>query len=106
MRWDFNPADTNVIAHAVIFSSNVLFYTFFLVLRGTPIHLRPQRAQGSLPLDPRKLKTKAKKSATITITIAIILFSCNAWEDYKDRYRDSIRSVSYTHLTLPTIYSV
>jgi len=55
MRWDFNPADTNVIAHAVTFSSNVLFYTFFLVLRGTPIHLRPQRAQGSLPLDPRKL---------------------------------------------------
>jgi len=39
------------------------------------------------------LKTKAKTSATITITIAIILFSCNAWEDYKVRYRDSIRSV-------------
>jgi len=39
----------------------------------------------------KNLKTKAKKSATITITIAIILFSCNAWEDYKDRYRDSIR---------------
>jgi hypothetical protein len=28
-----------------------------------------------------------------TITIVIILFSCNAWEDYKDRYRNSIRSV-------------
>ncbi|MCX9028350.1 MAG: hypothetical protein OIN86_09250, partial [Candidatus Methanoperedens sp.] len=37
MRWDFNPADTNVIAHAVTFSSNVLFSTFFLVLRSTPI---------------------------------------------------------------------
>ncbi len=39
------------------------------------------------------LKTKAKTSATITITIAIILFSCNAWEDYKVRYKDSIRSI-------------
>lgn len=39
------------------------------------------------------LKTKAKTSATITITIALILFSCNAWEDYKVRFRDSIRSV-------------
>ncbi|MBU4373144.1 MAG: transposase, partial [Euryarchaeota archaeon] len=39
------------------------------------------------------LQTKAKKSATIIITIAIILFSCNAWEDYKVRYKDSIRSV-------------
>ncbi len=39
------------------------------------------------------LVTKAKKSATITITIAIILFSYNAWEDYKIRYKDSIRSV-------------
>jgi hypothetical protein len=39
------------------------------------------------------LKTKAKTSATITITIALILFSCNAWEDYKVRYRDSIRSI-------------
>ena len=39
------------------------------------------------------LNTKAKTSATITITIAIILFSCNAWEDYKVRYRDSIRLV-------------
>jgi hypothetical protein len=28
-------------------------------------------------------KTKAKKSVTITITIAIILFSCNTWDDYK-----------------------
>jgi PBP1b-binding outer membrane lipoprotein LpoB len=39
------------------------------------------------------IKTKAKKSVTITITIAIILFSCNAWGDYKFRYKDSIRSV-------------
>ncbi len=39
------------------------------------------------------LKTKAKKSVTITVTIAIILFSCNAWDDYKVRYKDSIRSV-------------
>ena len=39
------------------------------------------------------IKTKAKKSVTITITIAIILFSCNAWDDYKVRYKDSIRSV-------------
>jgi hypothetical protein len=39
------------------------------------------------------IKTKAKKSVTITITIAIILFSCNAWGDYKVRYKDSIRSV-------------
>ncbi len=39
------------------------------------------------------IKTKAKKSITITVTIAIILFSCNAWEDYKVRYKDSIRSV-------------
>jgi hypothetical protein len=39
------------------------------------------------------IKTKAKKSVTITITIAIILFSCNAWSDYKVRYKDSIRSV-------------
>jgi hypothetical protein len=39
------------------------------------------------------LKTKAKTSATITITIALILFSCNAWDDYKVRYKDSIRSV-------------
>ena len=39
------------------------------------------------------LKTKAKKSVTITITIAIILFSCNAWDDYKVRNKDSIRSV-------------
>ena len=39
------------------------------------------------------LKTKAKKSATITITIALILFSCNAWDDYKVRYKDSIRPV-------------
>ena len=39
------------------------------------------------------LKIKAKKSATITITIAIILFSCNGWEDYKVRYKDSIRTV-------------
>jgi uncharacterized protein (DUF983 family) len=38
-------------------------------------------------------KTKAKKSIAITITIAIILFSCNAWDDYKVRYKDSIRSV-------------
>jgi uncharacterized Zn finger protein (UPF0148 family) len=30
---------------------------------------------------------------TITVTIAIILFSCNAWDDYKVRYKDSIRSV-------------
>ncbi len=30
---------------------------------------------------------------TITITIAIILFSCNAWDDYKVRYKESIRSV-------------
>ncbi len=33
------------------------------------------------------IKTKAKKSVTITITIAIILFSCNAWDDYKVRYK-------------------
>ena len=39
------------------------------------------------------IKTKAKKSVTITITIGIILFSCNAWDDYKVRYKDSIRSV-------------
>ena len=39
------------------------------------------------------IKTKAKKSVTITITIAIILFSCNSWEDYKIRYKDSIRSI-------------
>jgi hypothetical protein len=39
------------------------------------------------------IKTKAKKSVTITITIAIILFSCNAWDDYKVRFKDSIRSV-------------
>jgi len=39
------------------------------------------------------LKTKAKKSVTITITIALILFSCNAWGDYKVRYKDSIRPV-------------
>jgi hypothetical protein len=39
------------------------------------------------------IKTKAKKSLTITVTIAIILFSCNAWDDYKVRYKDSIRSV-------------
>jgi hypothetical protein len=38
-------------------------------------------------------KTKAKKSITITVTIAIILFSCNGWEDYNVRYKDSIRSV-------------
>ncbi len=35
-KWrDFNPRTPNVIAHAVTFSSNVLLYTFFLVLRGT-----------------------------------------------------------------------
>ena len=39
------------------------------------------------------LKTKARKSATITITKAIILFSCNAWDDYRVRYKDSIHSV-------------
>jgi hypothetical protein len=39
------------------------------------------------------LKTKAKTSATITITLALIFFSCNAWDDYKVRYKDSIRSV-------------
>jgi hypothetical protein len=39
------------------------------------------------------IKTKAKKSLTITVTLAIILFSCNSWDDYKVRYKDSIRSV-------------
>ncbi len=39
------------------------------------------------------IKTKAKKSFTITITIAIILFTYNTWEDYKIRYKDSIRQV-------------
>jgi hypothetical protein len=39
------------------------------------------------------IKTKAKKSAIITVTIAIILFSCNAWDDYKVRYKDSLRQV-------------
>jgi len=39
------------------------------------------------------IKTKAKKSLTITVTLAIILFSCNAWDEYKVRYKDSIRSV-------------
>ena len=37
--------------------------------------------------------TKAKKSVTIIVTIAIILFSCNTWDEYKVRYKDSIRSV-------------
>ncbi|HLB72258.1 MAG: transposase [Candidatus Methanoperedens sp.] len=39
------------------------------------------------------LKTKAKKSVTITITIALILFTYNTWEDYKVKYRDSLRQV-------------
>jgi hypothetical protein len=39
------------------------------------------------------LKTKAKKSVTITVTIALILFSYNTWEDYKIRYKDSLRQV-------------
>jgi hypothetical protein len=39
------------------------------------------------------LKTKAKKSVTIAITIAIILFTYSTWEDYKIRYKDSIRQV-------------
>jgi len=38
-------------------------------------------------------KTKARKSVIITITIALILFSCNTWDDYKVRYRDSLRQV-------------
>ena len=38
-------------------------------------------------------KTKARKSVTITITIALILFSCNTWDEYKIRYRDSLRQV-------------
>ena len=37
--------------------------------------------------------TPAKTSATITITITLIHFSFNAWEDYKVRYKDSIRSI-------------
>jgi len=39
------------------------------------------------------LKTKARKSITITITIALILFSYNTWEDYKVKYKDSLRQV-------------
>jgi hypothetical protein len=38
-------------------------------------------------------KTKARKSLTITVTIALILFSCNTWDDYKTRYRDTLRQV-------------
>ena len=38
-------------------------------------------------------KTKARKSVTIKITIALILFSCNTWDEYKIRYRDSLRQV-------------
>ncbi|MCD4810943.1 MAG: transposase [Methanosarcinales archaeon] len=38
-------------------------------------------------------KTKARKSVTITVTIALILFSCNTWDDYKIKYRDSLRQV-------------
>ncbi|MCX9030050.1 MAG: hypothetical protein OIN86_17940, partial [Candidatus Methanoperedens sp.] len=53
MRWDFNPADTNVIAHAVTFSSNVLFSTFFLVLRSTLIHPHPEGVRFLYPSAPR-----------------------------------------------------
>jgi len=37
--------------------------------------------------------TKARKSVTITITIAIILFSYSTWDDYKVKYKDSLRQV-------------
>lgn len=39
------------------------------------------------------IKTKARKSIIIKVTIALILFSCNAWDDYKIKYRDSLRQV-------------
>ena len=38
-------------------------------------------------------KTKARKSVKITVTIALILFSCDTWDDYKIRYKDSLRQV-------------
>ena len=50
------------------------------------------------------IKTKAKKSVTITITIAIMLFSCNAWEDYKVRYKDSIRPVEIENVARKNMF--
>ncbi|CAG0957405.1 hypothetical protein METP3_00615 [Methanosarcinales archaeon] len=63
MPWDFNPADANVIAHAVTFSSNVLFYTFFLVLRGTPIPPLIINQGLPLPLHPNDVKRILPKTS-------------------------------------------